>query len=81
MILGVHTPSAADKAPDFIKEQGIPYLVAVDKPDGGKSRTIDQYKVDSYPDYYLIDRKGILRFADLANAEIDRAIEHLLAEK
>ncbi len=36
---------------------------------------------DSYPDYYLVDRKGKLRFADLANAELDRAVEMLLKEK
>ena len=59
--------------------------MAVDKADPkqeGKSLTIGKrYRVDSYPDYYLIDRKGILRYADIANAEIDRAIKKLLKEK
>jgi hypothetical protein len=68
---------SADKAPEFIKEQQIPYAVAVDKKEG----TIARYRVDSYPDYYLVDKKGILRFADLANREVERAIEFLLAEK
>ena len=38
------------------------------------------FHVDSYPDYYLVDRSGKLRFADLANADLDKAIAALLAE-
>jgi len=61
---------------DFVREQGIAYPVAIDR----GAATTRAYAVDSYPDYYLIDRAGNLRFADLANAELERAIEHLLAE-
>ncbi len=82
VILAIHTQSGKDQAPAFVKEQGLPWLVAVDKADaGGKEATIGKYRVDSYPDYYLVDRKGVLRFADLANREVGRAIERLLAEK
>ena len=84
-IIGIHTQGAKAKARDFVAEQAIPYRVGIDKADPetkGKSITIKSlYRVDSYPDYYLIDRKGILRFADLSNKEIDRAIEMLLKEK
>jgi hypothetical protein len=34
-----------------------------------------------YPDYYIIDRKGVLRWADFANGDVEKAIEFLLAEK
>jgi hypothetical protein len=82
VIVAIHTQSAKDRAPAFVREQGLPYLVAVDKAgEGGREVTIGKYRVDSYPDYYLVDRKGALRFADLANREVERAIEHLLAEK
>ena len=68
-----------------MKAQGIPYRVAIDRADParpGKSITIGKiYLVDSFPDYYLVDRKGKLRFADLSNREIDRAIKGLLEEK
>ena len=36
--------------------------------------------MDSYPDYYVIDRAGKLRVADLANADLEKAIKTLLAE-
>jgi hypothetical protein len=43
--------------------------------------TSKSFAVDSYPDDYLIDRAGNLRVADLANADLERAIQVLLAEK
>ncbi len=84
-IVGIHTQGAKEKARDFVAEHEIPYRIAIDKADPkkkGKSITIGElYRVDSYPDYYLVDRNGTLRYADLANKEIDRAIEKLLKEK
>ena len=47
-------------------------------------KTVRRYKVDSYPDVYLIDHNGVLRYADVANgdhANIEAAIEELLAER
>ena len=61
---------------EFVAEQGITYPVAIDR-DGS---TVAAFAVDSFPDYYIVDRSGKLRFADLANAELERAIEALLAE-
>jgi peroxiredoxin len=81
-IVGIHTQSSKEKVRDFVKQQEIPYRVAVDKAGEGKqSVTIGRYDVDSYPDYYMIDRKGILRFADLSNGDVDKAVEKLLAEE
>ncbi len=60
----------------FVKEQGIDYPVAADV----GAKTVAAFKVDSFPDYYVIDRSGKLRFADLANAELERAITTLLGE-
>lgn len=60
----------------YVEQAGIDYPVAVDK-DGA---TIKAYAVDSYPDYYLIDRAGKLRVADLSNGDLDRAVRVLLAE-
>lgn len=68
----------ADKALEgFVKHLEIPYPVAMDR----EKRTVKAFHVDSFPDYYVIDRTGRLRFADLANSELDRAVASLLAEK
>jgi len=39
-----------------------------------------EYHADGTPDTYVVDRKGILRFADLANDELARAVRILLRE-
>jgi thiol-disulfide isomerase/thioredoxin len=77
VIIGVHTTEGAENLDAFIKEKGIPYAIALDR----ANQTVKAYRVDSYPDYYLIDRKGVLRYADCANGSVDAAIAQLLAEK
>lgn len=77
VLIGVHTQSQGEKMPAYVKEEGIDFPVAVDT----TGATVAAYAVDSYPDYYLIDRAGKLRVADLANGDLDRAVDVLLAEK
>lgn len=60
-----------------VAELGINWPIAQD----GDSKTMKAFHGDSFPDYYLIDRSGKVRFADLANAELDRAVEFLIKEK
>ena len=62
---------------EVVREYSLPYPVAVDY----RSRTVEEYRVDSYPDYYLIDRSGRLRYADIADVELERAVRELLAEE
>ena len=61
----------------FAEERGIGYPIAIDV----DKQTTSAFAVDSYPDYYLIDRSGNLRVADLANSDLERAVQVLLAEK
>ena len=35
---------------------------------------------DSFPDYYIIDRQGNLRWADVANKDVEKAVELLLKD-
>lgn len=77
VLIGIHSKAGGEKMPDFVREEGIDYPVAHD--DEGK--TVAAYGGNSYPDYFLVDKAGNLRFADLANAELDRAVAFLLAEE
>jgi hypothetical protein len=60
-----------------VKSLEMPWYVALD----AEHSTMKAFHADSYPDYYLIDRKGVLRFADLANSELERAVEFLINER
>ncbi len=77
VLIGVHTKGSGEKMAAYAKQAKIDFPIAVDT-DG---KTIAAYKVDSYPDYYLIDKFGRLRVADLANSDLERAVKVLLAEK
>ena len=77
VIIGVHSTQGGGDMEAFVREQGIKYPVALDV----EGRTVKAFAADSYPDYYLIDRSGKLRVADLANAGLDDAVTRLLAEK
>lgn len=76
-ILMVLSPRAAEEAGDSLKDGAMSWRVAVDR----RGVTAGRYRVDSCPDYYLVDRKGVLRFADLSNREVARAVEFLLSER
>jgi len=77
VLIGVHTERGGENMADFVKNEKIPYPVALDT----EGKTIEAFAVDSYPDYYVIDKSGRVRIADLANAELDRVIENLLKEQ
>ncbi len=77
VIIGVHTSKGGDKMMEMAKSSAIPYPLAID----ANNVTKTAFAVDSYPDYYLIDRAGNLRVADLSNGDLERAVKVLLAEK
>jgi cytochrome c biogenesis protein CcmG, thiol:disulfide interchange protein DsbE len=77
VIVGVHSTSRTEGMDTYLKTSGIEYPVGVDVLDMTKSN----YAVDGYPDYYVIDRTGTLRVADLANAGVDDAIAKLIKER
>ena len=78
VFLAVCAPRGGEKMEDTVKNRGIKYAVALDQ---GSGDTFAAYKADSYPDYFIIDRKGNLRWGDVANADVEKAVEILLAGK
>jgi cytochrome c biogenesis protein CcmG/thiol:disulfide interchange protein DsbE len=77
VFVGVCASNGAEKMAETVKKHGILYPVVKD----AAGATVNAYKVDSYPDYYIIDRQGNLRWGDLVNADLEKAIQILLAEK
>lgn len=77
VFIGICAQRSAEKMEETAKKHQIQYPIAEDS----AGNTVAAYKANSYPDYYIIDRKGVLRWADFANADVEKAIEILLAEK
>ncbi|MFZ9913958.1 MAG: TlpA family protein disulfide reductase [Phycisphaerales bacterium] len=76
VFIGVCHKDGGDKMAATASSKGIEYPICLDA--AGKSNAA--YMVDGYPDFYLIDRDGRLRGADVANGSIEAAITALLAE-
>lgn len=79
VIIGICAPNGGEKMAETVKKHDIQYAVALDT--GSHGDTFAAYKADSYPDYFIIDRKGNLHWGDVVNADVEKAIEVLLAEK
>jgi hypothetical protein len=62
---------------EVAKKYGIHYPIVVDR----ENATSYAYKRDSTPDFYLIDRKGNLRWADIETDDVEKGIELLINEK
>jgi len=77
VFIGICDEDQAEKIPALAKKTGIQYPVAVDI----NNATSHRYKCDSTPDFYLIDRKGILRWPDIETEDVEKGIELLLKEK
>ena len=77
ILIGICDQEGSEKMPETAKKFDIQYPIAADINDA----TFKAYKSDSTPDYYLIDRKGNLRWADIETDDLEKAIELLVNEK
>jgi thiol-disulfide isomerase/thioredoxin len=77
VILGIHTSQGHEEMASFARERGIAWPLAHDV----EEQTAKAWEVDSYPSYYLVDRTGLLRVADIAHQDLERAVSELLREK
>ena len=76
VVIGICHDRGHEKMAAVVNDKGILYPVCHDADNVTKT----EYLVDSYPDYYLIDREGNLRIADCANSKVEDAIKLLIAE-
>jgi len=76
LVVGVHHPQGWDSAAEKLSQRKADFLIAHDA--SGKFR--EGIKADQDPDFYLIDRAGQLRFADIRNESLEGAVTLLLGE-
>ena len=77
VFVGICDEDESEKMPALAKKHQIQYPIAVDV----GNATAHKYKCDSTPDFYLIDRKGILRWPDIETDDVEKGIELLIKEK
>src|SRR5262249_32036759 len=74
VFIGICQAFGSDKLNDVIKTHGIKYPVAVDS----TGKVTKAYEATGFPDYYIIDKKGVLVAPDCANDKVVQAIDVLL---
>jgi len=89
VIVGVSVDRSKDEVVKFVKEQKINYTILHDP----SAKTVGApYKVTGIPATYIIDKKGVIRYAEVGfprdeeqgrqkAAEMERQIKSLLKEK
>lgn len=76
VVVAVSRPPGVGELATIAERLEIGHPLCVD----AAGTTLDAYQVDSYPDYYLIDRAGALRVADCRDSLVEEAVTALLAE-
>ncbi|MCC6677616.1 MAG: TlpA family protein disulfide reductase [Phycisphaerales bacterium] len=76
VVVAVHHPDGWKEAEKPQAAEGAKLFIALDE----KSEFRKALMVDQDPDFYLIDRAGQLRYADIATESVNEAVRTLLAE-
>jgi hypothetical protein len=76
IVVGIHHDQGWDNAAAAVTQAGAKFPVARDV--GGAFRAA--LKVDQDPDFYVIDRAGNLRYADIATGSLDEACAAVVRE-
>jgi thiol-disulfide isomerase/thioredoxin len=76
LIVGVHDAEGFDDAARVASQRRAAFPIARDKNNALRAAL----RVDQDPDFYLIDRAGRVRYADIETASVERGVAELIAE-
>ena len=76
VVIGVHHPKGFESAQAVAKSRGVSFPIVHDA-DGHLRKAL---MVDQDPDFYVIDRAGQMRYADITTGSVPEAVEELVAE-
>jgi hypothetical protein len=77
-LLGINSDGDAAKVRKIMMDNGIVWRNAVE---GGTSGPIaKRWNVTGWPTIYVLDAKGVIRFKDVREEAMDKAVDELLKE-
>lgn len=76
VVIGAHDKQGWDKAASAAKSAGVTFRFAHDSTNALRTAL----NVDQDPDFYLVDRAGNLRYADVDTVSLETAVKHLVNE-
>jgi hypothetical protein len=78
-LLGINSDGDRSVVQKILKEQGITWRQAIDGSTSGPIAT--KFNVRGWPTIYILDKKGVIRYRDLRDQQMEDAVMKLLAEK
>lgn len=77
-LLGINSDGDADDVKKILAERQITWRQAIDVDTGGPLAT--KWNVNGWPTIYVLDAKGVIRYRDVRDDEMEKAVMTLLAE-
>ncbi|MBM4001192.1 MAG: TlpA family protein disulfide reductase [Planctomycetes bacterium] len=77
-LLGINSDPDREKLKETMKEKGITWRSWYDQNTSGPIAT--QWNVHGWPTIYVLDAKGVIRYKNVRERELDEAVDKLLAE-
>lgn len=77
-LLGINSDGDAAKVKTILAEQGISWRQAIDGSTEGPLAT--RWNVRGWPTIYILDHKGVIRYRDLRDEDMEAAVMKLLGE-
>ena len=76
VFLGISADDDAHELRDFLRANGMTWPMVHDGPDGPLQQ---QYQVTYFPTVYVLDGQGVVRYRDVRDQALERAVGRLLA--
>ncbi len=77
-LVGINSDGTADVLRKILKEREINWRQAVDESTEGPLAS--RWNVSGWPTIYVLDAKGVIRYRDVREKDMDDAVDTLLAE-
>ena len=77
-LLGINSDGDAETLKKILADRGLTWRQACDGDTSGPLAT--KWNVNSWPNIYVIDAKGVIRYRNVREAAMDEAVDKLLAE-
>ena len=77
-LIGINSDGPAEKVKDILAKNEITWRQAVDVSTSGPLAT--RWHVQGWPTIYVIDAKGVIRFKDVRDEAMEKAVDKLVGE-
>jgi hypothetical protein len=77
-LLGINSDGDAERVKKILADRGITWRQAIDGGTDGPWAT--RWNVRGWPTIYVLDAKGVIRYRDVREKDMDEAIAKLLEE-